>query len=192
MSTYSINKDRRVQVVGFIIAFSVILYYCIDYYFITPYKPEDSLINILFFFLPVSSLAIAWVITLLLRPLIFRYCRICNVSGTYKGFLKTSWDDFGSEISAEIFIDQTLFEMNIELKTDNSRSINNTAHVECGKETKITYTYTNEGSVDELGLSMHMGTGIISISSCELTGRYYNDLGNRMTRGSLELEKIDS
>jgi hypothetical protein len=138
----------------------------------------------------VSSLAIAWVITQIFNPLIFKYCEICNVSGMYEGFLKTSWDDFESEIPAKIIINQTLFDMHITLETDNSQSENNTAHVECGKKTEITYTYTNKGSVDELGLSMHMGTCMLSIFNGELSGRYYNDIGNRITRGSLKLMKI--
>lgn len=189
MSTYSIDRDKRLPLVGFIIAFSVILYYCIDYYAIAPFKPENSLTNILFFFLPASSLAIAWVITQILKPLIFKYCEICNVSGTYEGYLKTSWNNFKSDIPIKITINQTLFDITIALETDNSQSINNTAHIECGKKTKITYTYTNEGSVDELGLSMHMGTCIISISDGELSGMYYNGIGNRITQGTLKLMK---
>ena len=191
MSTYSIENDKRVRIVGFIIAFSVILYYFIDYYLFAPYKPEDNvLFDIIFFILPVTSLGIAWILTLLLKPLILKYCGVCNNTGVYEGCMKTSWDNFKTPIPVKITIEQTLFDMKISLKTETSCSVNNTAHVKCGTESKIIFTYMNEGSVDDLEIKIHRGTGELTVSGCKLTGRYYNDPRDRGTYGSLELNKV--
>ena len=190
MSTYSIENDKRIQTVGLILAFSVIIYYCIDYYILTPYKPNDALFGIIFFFLPVTSFGIAWIITISLKPIIFKVCKIKDNSGIYEGFLKSSTPIEESENPIKITIKQTLFEMNIELTSKVSCSINNTAHVGSGEKGKITYTYENEGSVENLDLKIHRGTCVITIFEGKLTGRYYNDPHDRGTFGSLELKKI--
>ena len=191
MSAYGVDKDRRIEIVGYIMALSVILYFSFYYYILNPYIPGDNfLLEILFFFLPVSSVGIAYLISLLLKPIIFKYCGIRDNSGIYEGFLKTSWDECNAEIQVRIIIEQKLFDLKILLMTDKSKGENNTAHIEGGRTNKITYTYVNDGSIDDLEIKIHRGTGILEINNGKLTGRYYNDPRDRSTYGYLELKKI--
>ena len=191
MSAYSIDNDRRVKIVGCIMAFSVILYFSFYYYILNPYIPGDNIIlEILFFFLPVSSVGIAYLISLFLKPIIFKYCGIRDNSGTYKGFLKTSWDGCNAEMQVKMIIEQKLFDLKILLITDKSKGENKTAHIEGGRANKITYTYVNDGSIEDLEIKIHRGTGILEINNGKLTGIYYNDPRDRSTYGHLELKKI--
>lgn len=185
MSAYGVDNDRRIWALGEIIAFSMILCYCLNYYVLTPYVPGGPF-NILLFFLSVTLLSSA--IIFFFNPLIFRYCGIRNNSGIYKGSLRTSYDGCEKDISVTMDIKQTLFDMTIKLKSEKTSSKNNTAYVECG-ENRITYTYMNEGSSDTSDLKMHRGTCVIEISEEKLIGTYYNDLRNRVTFGSFELKK---
>lgn len=191
VSAYGVDKDRRIEIVGYIMAFSVILYFSIYYYILNPYIPDDNiLIEILFFFLPVSSIIIAYMILLLLKPIIFKCCGIHDNSGTYEGFLKTSWDGHNTEMQVKMIIEQKLFDLKILLMTDKSKGENKTAHIEGGRTNKITYTYVNDGSIEDLEIKIHRGTGILEIDNGKLTGRYYNDPRDRGTYGHLELKKI--
>ena len=55
---------------------------------------------------------------------------------------------------------------------------------------KITYTYVNDGSPEEVEIKIHRGTGILEIHDGKLTGRYYNDPRDRDTYGSFNLVKV--
>lgn len=189
MSTYSIDDDKRIKSVGLLIAFSVIIYYCIDYYFISPNKPEGTLFDIIFFLLPTSSLLIAWCLTFVFTPAILFFCKIENSSGEYEGFLETSWKGTEEKIPITMTIKQTLFQMEITLKTNTSRSINNTAHVGSGEECEIIYTYINDGSLKNPDIKIHRGTSIMTVFNGKIEGRYYNDPRDRETYGSYELMK---
>jgi len=190
MSSYSITNDKRMHVIGFAFAVSAIIYYCIDQYILTPYKPSDNPpLDMLFLILPITVLVIANILMRIFRPIIFLYCGIHNLSGIYKGFLKSSYTNFSIEIPLEVRIRQTLFKMDIDFDTGTSSSHNKSAHLECNNEDgEITYIYHNRGWDDNHIINSHTGTAVMRINNKKVSGRYYNDPRDRDTYGLFELE----
>lgn len=192
MIAYSINNDKRTWVTGTIFIIFTIFYYWITNYLLIFFGLDGyQSLTLILSVLTTSSILITYGIISIFKRQIFTYCEINDVSGHYSGFLKTSWNNFETEIPAEITIEQTLFKINIRLETTTSGE-NRTAHVEGGSTTHIVFTYVNRGSTTDPNLKMHVGTGDITISNGKITGYYYNHPINRETYGIFDLDKIDN
>ena len=194
MKHYSVTSEKRFSVIGIILAISVIIYFIFDYFvldLITIDNPEWNIRWQLFRGgLPISSGLLADVVGWLFRRLVFRLCNINYIAGTYKGCLKSSYDNFQKEIPATIEIKQTLLCICIKLKTESSCSYNMDANLQCEcDDTFILYHYENKGDMNGKTLSRHYGNADLSINGDELNGSYYNDPRERQTYGKIEMRK---
>ena len=113
---------------------------------------------------------------------------ICNISGTYKGELKTNYDGFTKDHPITIEIRQKFLEMEIRFSTESSKSCSTTAYLrQNGDRVEVIYTYQNDGAVEE-GLNRHIGTCIITVEKGRIEGTYYTH-PDRKSYGTIVAKK---
>ena len=115
-----------------------------------------------------------WVIfTNSFSHILLRLSGMHDCSGTYKGELRTNYDDFTKKHPITIIIKHGFREMEIRLSTEGSKSCSITASMhQDGGRVEIVYTYENDGSVED-GLNRHIGTCIITLDGGSIEGMYY-------------------
>lgn len=126
-------------------------------------------------------LLVFFVINLLFRKFLWKYAGIPNLNGKYKGYLKSSFDNFQSEYEFELFIEQDFQNIDITMKmiSNSSKSYNISAYLEKkNNEIFLIYNYQNEPlSKQSPTLTEHKGTAILRFDSSieSFRGNYYTD-----------------
>lgn len=121
-----------------------------------------------------------------------RYLGIPDLNGTWRGVLKTTYDEFKHEHQVEVEIEQTWRRISIRLKANHSssRSLTATITTNQSKCSTLSYEYWNEPRPDALKtMEMHRGTAIFELASPDkMEGHYYTGRG-REKRGMIALKK---
>lgn len=120
-----------------------------------------------------------------------------NLSGEWSGYLKSNWGDRkGEEILTHVSISQTFFNLQIRIKTGESRSYSIGASFDIDKERgfqQLFYSYLNtpKSSVRERS-EIHYGSTLVFFEGfkvTELEGEYWTD---RESAGEIHLSKVYS
>ena len=155
-----------------------------------------------------------WTVTRLLSPLgvfailhlmfdrlfwrILSYLRVGvvrapNLNGKWRGYLKSSHDEFQKQHRIEVQISQTWSKISIRLKTSKSASVSHAASfiLRDNLQPRLVYTYQNDPKYHSVGpLQIHKGTAEFVVKSqSRLTGNYYTDPGREGNYGTIELQK---
>ncbi|MDD3753537.1 MAG: hypothetical protein PHQ17_03120 [Methanobacterium sp.] len=165
-----------------------------DFYYITSFFIDFSIIFFyeLFYYLFDNTL--------------WKYChfipsmKVPNLNGNWKGTLKSSYNDQGTEdrvqINATMQISQTWQKIEIRLKTDNSKSKTVTAGFFTNNPNAIelSYQYQNEPNANaEINtMHIHKGTGWITLApdTKSFEGEYYNGRDSK-NHGCLKFNKVE-
>jgi SMODS-associating 2TM, beta-strand rich effector domain len=118
------------------------------------------------------------------------------LSGGWKGFVVSSFDNHKKAHPVAVFIDQTWTKMSVRLQSDNSHSFTSTAslQVHAPEGTVLSYQYENQPQPEALRtMEIHVGTArlILQADGLALEGYYYSGRG-RKEFGSLKLEKAST
>lgn len=116
--------------------------------------------------------------------------KIPNLSGDWKGYLKTSHEN--EEIDIIVNIKQTWSSIIIVLKTENSKSKSDVALILLSKS-RLVYQYFNEPSFSSPeALNKHYGTALLDYEENDILEGYYFTDRDRKNYGDIHLEKINS
>jgi hypothetical protein len=122
--------------------------------------------------------------------------RTPNLNGTWRGVLKSSYDDFATDYEIEVTIRQSWTQMIVELVTSQSSSKSDTASVYVNRAANpmVVYTYLNIPNPDQPEtMEIHTGTTKLELRTSgqgqQLLGSYYSDRGRR-NYGQMTLSKI--
>ena len=123
---------------------------------------------------------------------ILRALKIPDLTGSWSGYIKSSYDNFQSSIVAEMDIIQTWTRMSITMKTQTSKGCSLTSAIipELNKVT-LSFEFLNEPNVEApASLHIHRGTARLSIDSTvnSLDGEYYTGR-DRHSVGILHFER---
>jgi hypothetical protein len=124
-----------------------------------------------------------------------RTLKIPNLNGSWAGYVKSSYDDFQSVITAELNIAQTWTRMSITMRTQTSKGSSlNSMMVNKSDEMTLNFEFLNEPDVNApASMHMHRGTARLSISSDakSLDGDYYTGR-DRNNFGIIHFERISA
>jgi len=148
----------------------------------------DSIFSIYSLILSGMPLAVFYIVFAIFNQWIWKWKWINNLinvpdlNGIYKGYLKSSFDNFSKNYEFELKISQNFdnIEIFLEMKADSSKSYSISAYLEKrNNETIVVYNYQNE-PLDKTcpTLTEHKGTAILMF-----------DLGNKSFRGSYYTDK---
>jgi len=120
--------------------------------------------------------------------------RIPDLNGTWKGQIKSSYDDFKEEHDAtvKIFQSWTQIEVVQETKESKGRSFIAAVHTKEPDAIRLFFMYQNIPEIDaDPGMRSHFGAAqlILSADGKSLTGDYYNCGRDRTTWGKLHFDK---
>lgn len=188
MSPYSSDNDNRTRVYIILWSLSAIIAFTITYSINNLIQGTDIMVQFIVFMLSLSPMALCTLfIDCLPQNCLLRLSGIHNLTGQYKGLLKSSHDNFEEEYPVKVIIRQTMKTMEITLITQNSESHNMSAFLSStdGKYV-LTYTYRNKGSVVN-SLTQHDGTCTLSFDRNSVSGEYYTS-HDRKNYGSIIME----
>lgn len=117
-----------------------------------------------------------------------------NLSGKWEGFVKSNWKEKELEpIPIEVTINQNFFNIQVQIKTNESRSYSIGASFDIDKERgfqQLFYTYLNTPKAGVRDRSeIHYGSTILNFDGFKVTnmdGEYWTD---RETTGEINLTK---
>lgn len=117
-----------------------------------------------------------------------------NLSGEWQGFLKSNWKEKSLDlIPTEVKISQTFFNVQVRIKTGESRSHSTGASFDIDKERglqQLFYSYINTPKSSVRNRSeIHYGTTLLTFNGftvTEMEGEYWTD---RETTGEIKLTK---
>jgi hypothetical protein len=120
--------------------------------------------------------------------------KIPDLNGMWKGYLKSSHDQFKEEIAASIKIFQSWTQIEICQETKTSKGCSFVATILTQKldAVRLFFMYQNMPEVDaDPNMHQHLGSAQLVLSSDGkvLSGDYYNCGRDRMTWGKLYFEK---
>jgi hypothetical protein len=119
-----------------------------------------------------------------------KFYRIPSFDGTWKGYLKSSIDNFSSEIPVTCIIKQNSKLICIIFEMEKSTSYSTSATIDVTKINGVTleYDYINIPKIDQKELlNVHLGSNTFKLNGNALEGEYYNN--QRATSGKIYLEK---
>jgi hypothetical protein len=131
------------------------------------------------------------------RKPIFRRLRLVSIpdlNGKWKGYVKTSHDEFKEELEASLKIFQTWTQIAIVQETKTSKGSSFVATIQT-KETdgiRVFFMYRNIPEIDsDPNLHQHAGSAQLVLTPDEkiLSGDYYNCMRDRPTYGRLHFER---
>ena len=117
-----------------------------------------------------------------------------NLSGEWEGIIKSNWnDDTNLEIPISIVIDQNFFNIQIKIKSEESKSYSIGASFDIDKDRghqQLFYSYLNTPNSSVRNLSqIHYGSTILNFDGFkvnELEGEYWT---SRETTGEIKLKR---
>jgi hypothetical protein len=114
-----------------------------------------------------------------------------DLNGTYRGYVRSSFDRHRSRYAAILRIRQTWTEINIVMttRTSSGQSVNASIITETGT---LTYEYLNEPKAGTIGtMHIHRGTGTLNlVSDGRLEGEYYSGR-DRQTYGLMHFVRVE-
>lgn len=129
---------------------------------------------------------------------IFRYLGIVvadDLNGRWEGVIKSSWDNFQSDISAEFQIKQTATTIKVRGRFNQSRSVSvheHFGHNEMHDQTALYYFYKNDPNYDATPtMAMHEGSTILLHNKEDdtLTGYYFSGR-DRHNHGTISVRRV--
>jgi len=119
---------------------------------------------------------------------------IPNLNGKWKGFVKTSHDEFKGELEASLKIFQTWTQIAIfqDTKTSKGSSFVATIQTKDPDGIRLFFMYRNMPEIDaDPNLHQHTGSAQLVLTPDEkiLSGDYYNCGRDRLTWGKLHFER---
>jgi len=121
-----------------------------------------------------------------------RALKIPNLNGLWEGYVKSSYNNFQSELKAEMDIHQTWTKMSIAMRTQNSKGYSlNSMIVNTSNEMTLSFEFFNEPkTAAPSSMHMHRGTARLSIDPNvkSLNGEYYTGR-DRNNFGVLHFER---
>lgn len=118
-----------------------------------------------------------------------------DLNGKWKGVVKSSYDDFKSDIAAELNIVQTATQITIRGKFNESKSVSvheNFSRNELDNNVSLFYFFRNHPNYDAVeSMAMHEGSAILTYDKEAdiLAGHYYSGR-NRHNHGTIEVERV--
>lgn len=121
--------------------------------------------------------------------------QIPNLSGEWEGTIKSNWGDGAKEpIPMKIIIDQTFMNIQVRIKTDESRSFSLGASFNIDKDRgqqQLFYSYLNTPKAGVRDRSeIHYGSALLMFDGCvvdEMEGEYWT---SRETTGEMHLKRV--
>lgn len=118
-----------------------------------------------------------------------------DLNGKWKGIVKSSYDNFKKDITAELDIQQTATQVTIRAKFNESKSIS--VHESFGKNEiddcfSLYYFFRNHPNSEAIEtMAMHEGSAILSYNQedDELVGHYYSGR-NRNNHGTISVKRV--
>lgn len=192
MSPYAADNDRRFVVYSVLWMISALIAFFVTILIDSYLSGVNLIVDFMLFLLSISPFAVCLaLINHLPQKCLLRISGIEDISGSYNGVLKSSFDDGTKEHSVKVIVKQSFYILEVELSTETSRSYCTSAFIkQMGTRTVLTYTYQNEGSAIN-GLDPHVGTCWISFGEEKIHGEYYTH-PSRRTAGEIELRQSDS
>jgi hypothetical protein len=118
-----------------------------------------------------------------------------DLSGRWKGYIKSSHDGFKEEIPATIEIFQSWTQIGVSQKTQTStgQSFAATILTKEPNATRLFFMYQNVPEADaDPNMGRHIGSAQLVFSDGILSGDYYNCMRDRQTWGTLHFKKEPS
>lgn len=118
-----------------------------------------------------------------------------DLNGRWRGTIKSSYDNFKSEIKAELTIKQTATQVKIRGVFDESKSISVHENFSCSEiddKVALFYFFKNEPRYDAVDtMSMHEGSAILTYDKegDTLAGHYYSGR-DRNNHGIIEVKRV--
>lgn len=133
----------------------------------------------------------------LIEELIDKFCwskfyGIPSFDGIWKGYFKTSYDDFTREYPVKCIIKQDSKMICIVFEMEKSTSYSIAASMDVSKinGTTLKYDYINVPKVEQNEvLNVHLGSNTFKLNENKLEGEYYNN--QRGTSGKIFLERME-
>lgn len=119
-----------------------------------------------------------------------KFYQIPSFEGTWKGYLKSSFDNYTSEIPVTCIIKQNSKLICVIFEMEKSTSYSICATMDDTKINGVTleYNYINIPKIDQTELlNVHLGSNTLKLNGNVLEGEYYNN--QRETKGKIHLEK---
>ena len=119
-----------------------------------------------------------------------KFYKIPSFDGIWKGNIKSSNDNFSTNIPVECVIKQNAKLICVEFEMEKSISYSTSATVDDTiiNGTKLEYNYINIPKIDQNELlNVHLGNTTLKLNGNVLEGEYYNK--QRDTKGIIHLEK---
>lgn len=117
-----------------------------------------------------------------------------DLNGKWVGIVKSSYDDFSSEIPAELQIEQTATNIKVCGTFNQSKSVSiheNFGRSEIDNQTALFYFFRNEPKYDApKGMAIHEGSVKLTYNPADdsLTGYYYSGR-DRNNHGTIEVKR---
>ena len=121
-----------------------------------------------------------------------KFYKIPSLEGSWKGYLKSSYDNYTEEYPINCIIKQNSKIISIVLETEKSISYSVSANMDLNKINGVTlkYDYINIPKIEQNDLlNVHFGTNTFKMNGNKLEGEYYNK--QRDTSGKIILEKVE-
>jgi hypothetical protein len=114
-----------------------------------------------------------------------------NISGDWKGIIKSNWNNEKKEIPVDIAIHQTFFNVQVQVKTEESRSYSIGASFDIDRGfQQLFYSYLNTPKATVINRSeIHYGSTLLYFNGFkvnELEGQYWT---SRQTIGDIKLKR---
>ena len=118
--------------------------------------------------------------------------KIVNLNGEWEGFVKSSYDEYASEIRISVAIAQRWSKISIRMNASQSRSSSTLAVLKTRDviRPELVYVYENEPQPDAAKtMHAHKGTVTLEFHNGTLSGNYYTGR-DRSTVGKIELRRV--
>lgn len=190
MHSYSINSNERSLIQILLAGASIFLTWLIKINLDFPWWFEDPSIFGIYGVLFLFFNRYLWKIK------IFHSIGVINtpdINGEWKGYLKSSFDNFVQEYETKIVVKQHWTSIDISFSTQTSNGKSVVAAIEMGskEDADLTYTYLNDPVASaHPQMNIHKGTSILCFSDnfTKAEGDYYGGRG-RMQYGEIHLER---
>lgn len=194
----SLNNYKKITFfLGFLIGISAYLSYFLSI------KLKEFGIEIPFYIeIPISAPAIYYILFELFNNYfwkipVFKWLKIIdfdNLNGVWKGSIRSSYDNYKTDIPAELTIKQNATSIKVRGKFNQSKSISlheDFCYSEIDQTTALFYFYRNEPDYNAINtMSIHEGSVKLNYnkSSNSITGSYYSDR-DRNNNGTINVKK---
>lgn len=192
MHSYSIDNNERVTILSFFGVASVYIKNSINDFLVTNFGSIVAPLTALFIFSILFSIYNFVVWKWVARISFLKTTP--NLSGIYKGVLKSSYDEYKVEHPAVVTVKQSWTKMLVTLQTEKSKSCSKTGSILLNTKCDpiLLYFYQNDPNIDSAkSMEIHYGTCEHTFVKADNTfdAIYYSGRG-RNTTGTIKLKKV--